>query len=99
MSQENKNIQYKNSPIHYPDWEVFNEPYGRKQPGRFYSDILFCKNENCSSCGKEISERESFYFFAKQSFWKRITSSANLYICPFCNGKDLEPPFEMSLKV
>lgn len=99
MSQKDKNIEYKNPPSHYPDWNVFNEPHGQKQPGRFHSDILVCKNESCSSHGKAISERESFYLFAKQPIWKRIASLANLYICPFCGGKDLEPPFGMNARV
>lgn len=92
MSDETEKLLYKNPPTHYPDWDIYNDPSGQKQGGRYRSDVLICNNEKCSSEGRLISEREAFYHFAKLSFWKRLSGGiSRLCVCPFCGGKDLRP--------
>jgi len=92
MSDDTTELLYKNTPHHYADWNVYNDPSGQKQGGRFRSDVLLCNNNKCPSKGRFISEREAFYLFAKQPIWKRLSGGiAGLCICPFCGGKDLEP--------
>jgi hypothetical protein len=81
-------IKFFKKPNEYPDWYIYNDPQGRKQPGRKSGDILICDTPNCSS-GGEVSEHEAFYTFAKQSFLSRLFSGGNLYICPFCKGNNL----------
>lgn len=81
-------MKYKKDPREYPDWEIYNEPLGRKQPGRKHSDVLVCENPSCPS-GGHVSEHEAFYTFAKQSIFIRMFSGGNLYICPFCKGTKL----------
>ena len=91
MKREENSPIYKNPPSYYSNWNVFNDPSGQKQPGRYETDVLICENNRCPSAGKGISEQEAFYLFAKQPIWKRIGHAKKLYICPFCRGKDLRP--------
>lgn len=81
-----QSMKYKNKPNDYPDWHTYNDPSGRKQPGRNRGSVLICENPNCES-GGEISEFEAFYTFAKQPFLSRLFSGGNLYVCPFCKGR------------
>jgi len=87
----------------YKDWDDYNPPSAEKHPGRYRSDVLQCKNPECSREGMMISEHEAFYYYAKQSFVKKISKKIiqvirkkkikaennSLYICPFCGGDDV----------
>ncbi len=91
-------MKYKNDPSHYPDWNVYNDPSGQKQPGRLRTDAIICRDSQCLSQGEIISEREAFYLFAKQGILKRLkpvflpSKLKSLYVCPFCGKSDTLHP-------
>ncbi|MEA2098439.1 MAG: hypothetical protein U9P70_05200 [Patescibacteria group bacterium] len=93
---------FKNHFKSYKDWDDFNPPSGEKQSGRYKVEALQCKNPECPREGMPISEHEAFYYFASQTFAKKVKSKMiglvkkekenneiNIYICPFCKGKDV----------
>ena len=91
-------MKYKNEPSYYPDWSVYNDPSGQKQPGRLRTDKIICTDSQCLSQGEIMSERESFYLFAKQGIFKRLKSGflpsgiKSLYVCPFCGQSNTLHP-------
>jgi len=91
---------FKNHFKLYKDWDKFNSPSGSKQPGRYVVDALQCKNPECPREGMMISEHEAFYYFASQSFVKRVylrvvrivkknDDNSKTYICPFCGDSNV----------
>ncbi|NOQ68101.1 hypothetical protein GQ568_01515 [Patescibacteria group bacterium] len=93
---------FKNHFKSYKDWDDFNPPSGEKHSDRYKSEALQCKNPECPREGMLISEHEAFYYFASRSFTKKVRSKitgiakkekkrneASIYICPFCEGKDV----------
>lgn len=91
-------MKYRNDPGYYSDWNVYNDPSGQKQLGRFRTDAIVCTNPQCSSQGEIINEREAFYLFAKQGIFKRLkliylpSRLKSLYVCPFCEKSDTIHP-------
>lgn len=88
----------------YAEWDDFNPPSGEKQQGRYKSDVLRCRNENCPREGMFISEHEAFYYAARKSSFTMIRKKikrfilrrenknigSDLYVCPFCGEDDIE---------
>jgi len=89
---------FKNHFKSYKNWDDYNFPSGDKQIGRYKIDAIQCKNPDCSREGMFISEHEAFYYFASQSYFKKIKDKLlvmrkkkknSIYVCPFCGGNDV----------
>ncbi|MBW6440580.1 hypothetical protein K0B03_00935 [Patescibacteria group bacterium] len=91
---------FKNHFKSYKDWDDFNPPSGDKCAQRYKNEALQCQNPKCAREGMFISEHEAYYYYAKQSKIKIITSKImfmlrkseknSLYVCPFCGKDDVQ---------